>query len=63
MRKRLRKYIAFFYCFDKSLILLSVTSSGISVASFAAVIGAPVGIASASFSPAISISTGVVKNC
>ena len=42
----------FFDYFDKSLILLSVTTGRISVASFATVIGAPVGVemASASFS-------------
>ena len=48
--KILGKYIAFFYYFDKSLIVLSVTTSSISIASFATVIGAPVGMASASFS-------------
>ena len=47
--------------FDKSFIVLSVTTGGISIASFATVIGAPVGIASASFSLAFSISTGIVK--
>ena len=40
--KRLSKYIAFFYYFDKSLIALSVTTSSISIASFATVIGEPV---------------------
>ena len=48
--KRLSKYIASFDNADKSLIVLSVTSSSISIASFATVIGAPVGIASATFS-------------
>ena len=43
--------ILLFYYFDKSLIIiLSVTSGSISIASIATVIGAPVGIASASFS-------------
>ena len=40
--KRLSKYIAFFYYFDKSLIALSVTTGSISIASFATVIGEPV---------------------
>ena len=40
--KRLSKYIAFFDYFDKSLTVLSITSGGISIASFATVIGAPV---------------------
>ena len=61
MGKRLSKYIAFFHYFDRSLIVLSVTTSSISIALFATVIGAPVVIASASFSLAFSIFTGIVK--
>ena len=61
MSKRLSKYIAFFDYFDKSLIVLSVTTGSISVALFATVIGAPVGITSASFSLAFSICTGIIK--
>ena len=59
--KRLSKYIASFDYFDKSLIVLSVTTGSISIASFATVIRAPVGIVSSSFSLACSISTGIVK--
>ena len=40
---------------------MSVTTGCISIASFATVIGAPVGIISANFSPAFSISTGLIK--
>ena len=54
VRKRLSKYIASFEYFDKSLIVLSVTTGSFSI-------GAPVGIVSASFSLAFSISTGIVK--
>ena len=61
MRKRVSKYIASFYYFDKSLIVLSVTTGSISIASFATVIGAPVGIVNVSFSLVFSILTGVVK--
>ena len=61
MSKRLSKYIASFDYFDNSLIVLSVTTGSISVASFATVIGAPVGMVSASFNLAFSISTGIVK--
>ena len=43
------------------IILLSVTTDSISTASFATVIGAPVGIVSACFSLAFSIFTGIVK--
>ena len=58
---KLRKYIASLDYFDKSLTFLSVTTGSISIASFATVIGAPVGIVSASFSLTFSISTGIVK--
>ena len=61
MSKRLSKYIASFDYFDNSLIVLSATSGSISIASFAAAIGIPVGIASASLSLAFSLSTGLVK--
>ena len=49
MSKRLSKYIASFDYFDKSLIVLYVTSGSIFIASFATVIRAPVGIESANF--------------
>ena len=62
MSKRFSKYIASFDYFDKSLIVLSATSGSISIASFAAVIGTLVGLASASLSLAFSLSTGLVKN-
>ena len=61
MSKRLSKYSASFDYFEKSLIVLSVTSSSIFIASFASVIGAPAGIASASFSLAFVMSIGIVK--
>ena len=61
MSKRLSEYIASFDYFDKSLIVLSVTTGSISIASFASVIGAPVGMMSASCSLAFSITTGILK--
>ena len=61
MSKRFSKYIAFCDYFDKSLIVLSVTSGSISIASFATVIGTPIGIASAGLSLTFSLSTGIVK--
>ena len=61
MSKNLSKYIASFEYLDKSLIVLSVATGSISIASFATAIGAPVGIISTSFSPAFSITTGFVK--
>ena len=42
MSKKLSKYISFFDYFDKYLIALSVTSGGVSIASFATAIGAPI---------------------
>ena len=61
LSKRLSKYIASFDYFDKSLFVLSVTNDSISVATFATVIGAPVGMMNTSFSLACSITTGIVK--
>ena len=61
MFKSLSKYIGSFNYFDKSLIVLSITTGSISIVSFASVTGAPVGIASASFSLAFSVSTRIVK--
>ena len=43
------------------MIVLSLTSGGVSIASFATAIGAPIGITSASFSLAFSLCTGLVK--
>ena len=62
MSKKLGKYISFFYCFDKSSIVLSVTSGTISIASFATTIGIPIGITNASLSLAFSLCAGLVKN-
>ena len=61
MSKKPGKYIASFGYFDKLLIVLSVTTGSNSIASFATIIGAPVGIASTSFSLEFSISIRIVK--
>ena len=61
MSKKLSKYVASFDYFDKELIVLSVITVSISMASFGTVIGATEGIASASFSLPFSISTGIIK--
>ena len=50
MSKKLSKNIARFYYFDKTLLVLSGTRGSVSMASFATVTGALVGIARASFS-------------
>ena len=59
--KMLSIYIASFKYFDKSLIVLSVTSSINSITSFVTVIAPLIGIESASFSLSFSILTGIVK--
>ena len=61
MTKRLSKYIASFHYFDKSLIVLSVTTGIISIASFVTLIGIPVRMMSASCSLAFSITTEIIK--
>ena len=61
MNKRFSKYIPSFDYFDESLIFLSATTGSISIASFATVIGALIGMVSASVTLASSISTGIVK--
>ena len=61
MSKKISKYISSFDYFDKSIIVLSPTSDSFSIASFATVIGTPVGIASASLSLTFSLSTRLEK--
>ena len=59
--KKLNKYVAAFDYIDKILIVLSATTGGVSIISFTSIIGAPVGIASASFTLIFSLTTGIVK--
>ena len=59
--KKLSKYVTVFDYIDKILIVLSATSSGVSIISFTSIIGAPVGIASASFTLIFSLTTGIIK--
>ena len=59
--KKLSKYVAAFDYIDKILIVLSATSGGVSIISFATVIGAPVGIARGIFTLIFSLMTGIVK--
>ena len=60
--KKLSKYVAAFDYIDKILIVLSATSGGVSIISFTSIVGATVGIASASFALVYSLTTGIVKN-
>ena len=60
--KKLGKYGAAFDYIDKILIVLSATTGGVSICSFTSIVGAPVGIASASFTLIFSLSlTGITK--
>ena len=59
--KKLSKYVTAFDYIDKILIVLSATSSGVCIILSASVVGAPVGIASASFTLIFSLTTGIVK--
>ena len=60
MSKNLSKYFASFQFLDKSLIIVLVATGRISIASFIAAIGAPVGIMRASCSLAFPITAGFV---
>ena len=59
--KKLNRYVIIFDYIDKILIILSATTGGISIISFTTTIGAPVGIASASFTLIFSKTTGIIK--
>ena len=59
--KNLSKYVTAFDYIDKILIVLSATSSGVCIISSASVVGAPVGIASASFTLTFSLISGITK--
>ena len=59
--KKLNKYVTTFDYIDKILIVLSATTGGVSIVSFTSIIGAPVGIASASFILTFSLTTVIVK--
>ena len=61
LKKQTHEQKTSFDYFDKSLIVLSVTTSSISIESFATVIGAPAVMMSASCSLAFSITTRIVK--
>ena len=59
--KKLSKYITIFDYIDEILTVLSVTGSGISIISFASIIGVLAGITSASFTLIFSITAGIIK--
>ena len=59
--KKWSKYGAVFDCVDKILIVLSATSCGVHIIYFVSAVGAPVGIAGASFTLIFSLTTGIIK--
>ena len=59
--KKLSKYVTIYDYIDKILIVLSTTSSGVSIISFASIIGVPAGIESVSFALIFSITAGIIK--
>ena len=57
----MNKYVAVLHYIDQALIVLSATSGGVTIISFTSIIGAPIGIASGSFTLIFSLATGIVK--
>ena len=60
--KKLNKYIVSFDYFDKILITLSASFGTLSIASYAAGVGIPVGIACSSLTLIFTIGTGISKS-
>ena len=58
--KKLSKYVAVFAYVDQALIVLSVTSGGVSIISFTSIAGTPVGMVSGSLTLFFSLTTGIV---
>ena len=63
LSKQLTKqiYVTCFDYIDKLLIVLSAASGGVSIISFTSIAGAPIGIASVSFTLIFSLTAGIVK--
>ena len=59
--KKLSKYVAAFDYIEKVLLVLSAKSDGVCIISSVSVVGAPVGIAAASFILSFSLTTGKIK--
>ena len=59
--KKLSQYVTAFDYIDKILIVLSATSSGVCIILSEGVVGAPVGITSASFTLFLSLTTVIIK--
>ena len=59
--KKLSKHVTTFDYIDKILFVLSGTSSRVCMILYASFVGAPVGIASASFTLSYSLTIGIIK--
>ena len=59
--KKLSKYVSAFDYINKVLIVLSTKSGGVCIISSVSVVGAPIGIAGASFTLIFSLTTGIIK--
>ena len=59
--KKLSKNVAAFDYIDQASIVSGAASGGVSIISFTSIFGAPVGIASASFTLFFPLTTGIVK--
>ena len=59
--KKLNQHVTTFDYIDKTLIVLSATSSEVSIISFTSIIGEPVGIVSANLTFIFSLTTGIIK--
>ena len=57
--KKLSKYVAVFGYIEQALIVLSATNGEVSIILFPSIVGAPVGIASASLTLFFSLATGI----
>ena len=57
----MNKYITIFDYIDKTLIILSATSGGVSIISVISIVGLPVEIASASFTLIFSVAKEIIK--
>ena len=59
--KKLSKYVTVFNYIDKILLVLSATSSGVCIISTASLVGAPVGMASSSFTLIFALTTEIMR--
>ena len=60
--KKLNKYLVSFDYLDKTFIALSASFGALSIASYASVVGTPVGIAGSSLTLIFTIGTGISKS-